>query len=143
MLLFFIVAQAREVSTINPIENGTYIIDPQTGEAIVNGSSTEYSFGEQNLVLGISLTDGIMISAIAIGALVIVIGISVLTWSLSETAQRSILNFSIYGAIWGIFSVTVYDLVTEIQVFGWIVFFIISFIHFSGIIVNINGNGNA
>lgn len=142
MLLLFIVSQAIETSEIGLISSGSYDFDNSTGEAIVDGSTTEYGFGGYNLILGISLTEGIMISAIAIGALVIIIGISIATWSISETAQRGILNFSIYGAIWGIFNVTTYNLLTQLDLFGWILFFIISFIHFSGIIININGSGS-
>lgn len=141
MFMLFVIAQAVEVSNVSLINEETYTFDETTGEPIIiNGTSTEITFGEQNLVLGINLTEGIMITGIALGALITVIGVSVATYSLSDIAQKAIINFSIYGGIWGIFSVTTYNLLTLEPVLGWFLFFIVSFIHLSGIIKNINGN---
>lgn len=141
-LLLFIVGQAIEVSSISLIPSTTYEFDEVTGEPIsINGSSTEVGFAGYNLVLGISLTEGIMITSIALGALIILIGINIATWSLSDIAQRSIINFTVFGGIWAIFSVTIYDLIMIIDLLGWMIFFIISFIHFMGILKEVNASG--
>ena len=96
--------------------------------------------GEQNLILGIDSTEGIMIAIIAVGALISVVGIKVLDSGLSEYAQKGIVNFSVYGAFWGIFFITVYEFIMLAQVFGWFIFFLISVLHFFGIMQVINGD---
>lgn len=141
MLLLLVVGQAYESTQISLVGSETYVLDESTGQLIINGSDTTMSIGEQNLIFGISLSEGVMITGIALGALIMLIGISVLGSSISEFAQKAIVNLTLYGAVWGIFSTLTYDLITKTSFFGleWILFLIISMLHFFGIVKNING----
>lgn len=141
------VAQAYETSlTITPpnsiydFDNGTYTFTNSSGTFTVNGSDTSFAMGEQNLILGIDATEGIMIAIIAVGALVAVVGIKVLDSGLSDYSQKGIVNFSVYGAFWGIFFLTVHDFIILAEVVGWFIFFLISVLHFFGIMQVINGD---
>lgn len=149
MLLLMFVGQAYNTSlVITPLDsiysvgNGTYTITNQTGTYLINGTDTSMTIGENNLILGISLTDGIMLTGIALGALMTVVGISVLGSNLSEYAQKGIINLALFGAFWVVFSVLTYQLVSDLAIFGWFIFFIISLIHFLGIFQLINGESS-
>lgn len=135
MLLILFVNQAYESSEYQTMDSGSYTFDEQSGTFTVNGSDTTYTLGEQNLVLGISVNEGIMVAVIAIVALISVIGVTALTLDISETAERAIANFAIFGAFWGIFSVLLYDRLTEIPSgIGWFLYLLISIIHLFGIL---------
>lgn len=144
MIVIFLIGQAYESSQLQTIDGITYTgIGINGTTQYLNGTQTTYTFGDQSLFLGISVNEGIMmgLTTVAILGIVIASGINLLTWSLSETAQRAILNFGIYGALWSMFSITTFTFLVSNEFnygLGWIVFFFISFIHLIGIIKIIN-----
>lgn len=148
MLIVFIVGQAYDTSNLQTFNGITYTGTYDNGTSInVDGSSAEYTFGDQSIFLGISVNEGIMmgLTTVAILGIVIASGINLATWSLSENAQRAILNFGFYGGIWAMFSITTLTFLLVIGGsggLGWLLFFIISLIHLIGIITLINGENN-
>lgn len=146
MILLFVIGQAYETSQLTTIDGITYNFAVSGETQTINDTEVTYSFGEQSLLLGINYSEGIMVATItivAIVALVVASGIGVATWSLSETAQRAILNFGFYGGLWGIFSVTTLNFMLFLDNginlgLGWLTFFLISLIHLIGIIKIIN-----
>lgn len=144
MIIIFIIGQAYETSQLQTINGITYTGIGMNGTTqYLNGTQTTYTFGDQSLFLGISVTEGVMMGLTILGILGLVIasGINIATWSLSDMAQRAILNFGLYGAIWSIFSITTFTFLVSNEFsygLGWLIFFFISFIHLIGIIKIIN-----
>lgn len=142
MVLFLVMSQALASQQLtNPLINGyTYSFGETTGAYSINDTETTFQFSGQNLIFGISSIDGIMVTAIALTALISVIGIKVFDSGLSEFSQKGIVNFAVFGGFWGIFSILTYDLIVQIEIFGWFLFLIISIIYLFGIIQNIMGS---
>jgi hypothetical protein len=142
MILFLVMSQALASQQLtNPLTDGyTYSFNETTGTYIIDETETTLQFAGQNLIFGISVTDGIMITAIAISALIAIVGIKVLDSGLSEFSQKGIVAFAVYGGFWGIFSILTYELIIEIAIFGWFLFLIISMIYLFGIVQNIMGD---
>jgi len=130
--------ETKSTPTITSIGNNTYQVTNSTGSFIVNGTESTLEYEGSNLIFGISLTEGIMASLVAIMAFGGAIGIKVLDSGISEFSQKIIFNGSFYGGLWAIFSILSYGLISAIPVFGWFLWFIISLIHLLGIIQVIN-----
>lgn len=148
MLFVFIIGQAYDASQLTVIDGITYTGINATGTtSLLNGTSTTYDFGDRSIFLGISVNEGIMMGLTIFGivALIIASGINIATWSLSETAQRGILNFGFYGGLWSIFSITTLTFLTSSSNdlgFGWLIFFLISLVHLIGILKIVNSGSN-
>lgn len=139
ILLFF--GQAWEIRRITTPEAYTQIITNSSGTFTVNGTESTLAYEGTNLIFGISVTEGILVSLVAIVAFGTAIGIKVLDSGISEFSQKIIFVSALYGGIWGIFSVLAYDLIMEIPTMGWFLFFVLTIIHFLGIFQIVNNEG--
>jgi hypothetical protein len=140
MFLLFVFGQAWQMRTITKPEGITQTVTNSSGVFVVNGTETTLQYGGQNLVFGISLTEGILASVVAIVAFGTAIGIKIFDSGISEFSQKIIFFFAIYMGLWGIFTVFSYDLIIAIPLFGFFIFFAITIIHLLGIIQEINTN---
>ena len=140
MFLLFVFGQAWQMRAMAKPEGYTQTIVNSSGTFLVNEEGATLEYGGGNLVLGISATEGILASVVAIVAFGIAIGIKVFDSGISEFSQKIIFMFSIYMGLWGIFTVFSYNLMTSIPVFGAFIFFSITMVHLLGIIQEVNTN---
>ncbi len=114
-------------------------------EAIVDGVSNTFVIDPTSVVIGIQL-DAIIgaigiITAIYIGVAGIT-GISFLSSGINGASARLITLASGYIAIWVLLSILAYNLIVSIEIFGGIIYVMITIAYVIGVAQNLSGGGS-
>ncbi len=110
--------------------------------AIVNGSTTTFVVDPISIVYGINTGD--LIGAIGIITVVFIVaagitGITVVSTGLNAQSARLILLAAGYLAIWGLLSVVAYGLIVSIQIFGGIIYVMLTIGYLIGVAQSLAG----
>ncbi|MFX1501187.1 MAG: hypothetical protein ACFFDH_09520 [Promethearchaeota archaeon] len=139
-LTLFIMAMVSFLNIIMGATWGSITLDAYVNNnVLVNGTTTNFQGGYGSFVFGIDSVTG-MISAIwFIGAIAIGVGIHVLGSGLGETAQRYFTLGVIYLGIWGALTTLTWNLIIAIQIFGAIIYILLTVGYAVGCISKIAG----
>ena len=114
-------------------------------EAIVDGVSNTFVIDPTSVVVGIQLGAIIgaigIITAIYIGVAGIT-GISFLSSGINGASARLITLASGYIAIWVLLSILAYNLIVSIEIFGGIIYVMITIAYVIGVAQNLSGGGS-
>ena len=111
-------------------------------EAIVNGTSTTFSIPSSTVFYNISTSDivgsiGIITSVFIVAAAII--GITVLSSGLNPQSAKLILLASGYIAIWALLSAISYGLIVSIEIFGGIIYVMLTIAYLIGVVQSLSG----
>ena len=113
-------------------------------EAIIDGVSNTFVIDPTSVVVGIEVGAIIgaigIISAIYIGVAGLT-GISFLSSGINGASARLITLASGYIAIWLLLSVLAYNLIISIEIFGGIIYVVITIAYVIGVAQNLSGGG--
>ena len=109
--------------------------------AIINGSETTLDL-EGSELFYIDPVLGFIIMFVAIGVLAGLIGFSFLGSGLSESSVRIILWVTVYGAIWGLFSVLSMSLIVAIELYGSLIYIGLTGMYVFGVIQKLVGGND-
>lgn len=102
---------------------------------VVLGSSfSNYTLeSEYGATIGIDSITGALAIIIALIAIAVLIGAKILGSGLSEQSVRSILIIVGYGSLWGFFSILSMNLIIAIQIFGIIIYVLLTIMYAIGV----------
>lgn len=83
---------------------------------------------------------GMITVLIFIGILVAIIGIKIFGFGLSEVSVKILSMCIIYGGLWLLFSTVAYNLIVSIELFGWILYIILTILYVIGIVMKFQNN---
>lgn len=112
-----------------------------TYQTIINGTTTTLDV-ETNAVFYIDPVAGAIVIFVALGILVGFLGFNALGSGLNETATRIILWVTVYGALWGFFSVLSMNLIIEIELYGSLIYIGLTVMYAIGVIQKLIGGHN-
>ena len=108
---------------------------------VVNGSTTSLEIPIDDFIFGLDpLTGGlVLITTLAVfGAL---ITITVLGSGMSDNGSRILMVSFFYGGIWGILSIVSYPLINSIEIFGGLLYLMLTMLYAIGVISKYFGGG--
>lgn len=82
---------------------------------------------------GIDEITGAIAIIIALVSIAVVVGIQILGSGISEQSVRTIIIVVGYATIWGIFSVLSLNLITSIEIFGTIIYLVLTIMYVIGV----------
>jgi len=88
--------------------------------------------------IGIDSLTGALAIIIVLISIAVIVGIQILGSGISEQSVRTIIIIVGYGSIWGFFSVLSLNLIISIEIFGWIIYIILSIIYTIGVMNKIS-----
>lgn len=118
-------------------------LDTQSsGSIIINGTTTAYETST-NMMFTIDPNPmyvglGILFGLIAIASL---FGLKILGSGLSEESVRVIIFVCVFGGIWSLLSILAYSLIVSIEIFGYILYAILTICYVYGVIKLYYGSG--
>jgi len=108
-------------------------------EAIVNGSSSTFEIAGTDIVLNIDPVIGAIVIIIIIATLGALLGIQVLGSGISTESVRVLIIAISYTGIWGVLSALSMSLIISIEIFGSLIYVILTIGYVIGIIQKISG----
>lgn len=108
-------------------------------EAIVNGSSSTFEIAGTDIVLNIDPVIGAVVIIIIIATLGALLGIQVLGSGISTESVRVLIIAISYTGIWGVLSALSMSLIISIEIFGSLIYVILTIGYVIGIIQKISG----
>ena len=109
--------------------------------AIVNGTTTEFLIDDVTAVFSIDLVQGVIVWFVVITAIVVVVGFQVVATGLSDTSVRTLRTTVMYGGVWVVLSVIVYDLIVSIEIFGSLIYVGLTLMYVIGVFQQMGENG--
>lgn len=101
---------------------------------VLGASFTDYTAsGGYGASVGIDAVTGALAVIIALIAISVVVGIQVLGSGISEQSVKAIITITGYISIWGIFSVLSINLINTIQIFGYIIYLVLTIMYTIGV----------
>lgn len=112
-----------------------------SSSVIINGSTTTYETSVSSINFTISTNElilgvGILLGLIAIASL---FGLRILGSGLSDESVRVIVFVTVYGGIWMLLSLLAWNLITQIEIFGYFIYAILSICYAVGCIQKFYG----
>lgn len=106
---------------------------------ILGATFTTYNAGTSYGVnVGINEITGALAVVIALVALAVVVGIQVLGSGISEQSVKTIITVIGYASLWGVFSILSSNLIISIELFGLIIYLILTIIYAIGVMNKIS-----
>lgn len=106
---------------------------------ILGATFTTYNAGTSyGVTVGINEVTGALAVVIALVALAVVVGIQVLGSGISEQSVKTIITVIGYASLWGVFSVLSSNLIISIELFGLIIYLILTIIYAIGVMNKIS-----
>ena len=102
--------------------------------ATSGGSTSNFDFTDLSQSFYIDDLVGAIVIIIIIISLSALLGLRIFSSGLSETSVRMLTLGISYVAIWSMFSVLSYELIADIQVFGFIIYIVLTLAYVLGII---------
>jgi hypothetical protein len=106
--------------------------------AAVNGTTTGLSYNADNVFLDIGVLNGALVILTVVIALAILFGIRILDSGLSDSSVRTITTAVLYGSIWISLSLLAYSGIIMIEVFGALIYVVLTFLYVIGVVQKIN-----
>lgn len=101
---------------------------------VLGASFTSYTAsGGYGVPIGIDAITGALAIIIALVAIAAVVGIQVLGSGISEQSVKTIITVVGYASIWGIFSILSINLINAIEIFGHIIYLVLTIIYAIGV----------
>lgn len=101
---------------------------------VLGASFTNYtlesSYGQ---TIGIDSITGALAIIIVLISIAVIVGIQILGSGISEQSVRTIIIIVGYASIWGFFSVLSLNLIMSIELFGWIMYVVLTIIYMIGV----------
>ena len=107
--------------------------------AIVNGTSSTFVVEGQDFVFSIDPVTGFIASLIVIVSLASILGLSVLGSGLSDASVRVMIMIITYSSIWATLSILSYPLIASIEIFGALMYVVITIAYAVGVVQKIDG----
>jgi hypothetical protein len=101
---------------------------------ILGADFTTYTLeSEYASSVGIDEITGALAIIIALIGISAIVGIKVLGSGISEQSVRTIIIIVGYGSIWGVFSVLAINLISSIELFGWVLYIALTVVYAIGV----------
>ena len=113
-------------------------------EAIVDGVSSTFLIDPTQVFWGINTGDlygAITIVTITLIAIAGITGISVLSSGINPQSARIIVTASVMGTLWVLLSLIAFPLILSIEIFGALIYVMISIAYIIGVLQMIGGTG--
>ena len=110
-------------------------------EAFFNGTASSFEVYNTNIILNIDPIIGAIAIIIIIATVGALIGIQVLGSGLSSESVRVLIISIAYSGLWGVLSALSYSLIISIELFGSLIYIVLTIGFVIGIIEKIGGNG--
>ena len=101
--------------------------------AIVNGSTTDFVIDAYDATFSINAVEGAIIWFVVIGTIVAIFSFQVLGTGLSDVGVSTLRAGFFYGGVWGVLSVLTWDLVISIEIFGAIIYIVLTMLYVIGV----------
>lgn len=125
------------------ILGGTYLTTTDTiiidSEALIDGETATFEATTGIFTIGIDSLEGLVIILTAVIVIASLVGIQVLGSGLSDSAVRTVTIVSVYAELWLILSLMVNSLVWSIEIFGTLIYILLTIIYSIGVIQKITG----
>lgn len=118
----------------NQFYNGSGVEYDANGTLIVNGSSSQMTTETASVGLTGVVSSGVISLVVTSVALAVVSGIQIVGSGLSDTAVQAIFKSASYFGIWALFSVMALLLFAEVPVFGYPLYFLLTFFYAVGVV---------
>ena len=109
-------------------------------EALVDGVSSTFEIEGTNIVLNIDPIIGAIAMIITIATVGAIIGIQILASGLSPESVRVLIMAIAYTGLWGVLSVLSINLIVSIQIFGSLIYIVLTIAYIIGIIDKLGGS---
>lgn len=83
--------------------------------------------------IGIDSITGALAIIIVLISVAVIVGIQVLGSGISEQSVKTIITIVGYASVWGFFSLLSYNLIISIEIFGFIIYLILTIIYMIGV----------
>lgn len=91
--------------------------------------------------IGIDAVTGALAIIIVLISIAVIVGIKVFGSGISEQSVHTIIVIVGYGSLWGFFSALSLNLIISIELFGWLMYLVLSIIYTIGVMNKISGSG--
>lgn len=118
----------------------TFVPSTIDNEAIINGTTTSFEILNTDVILNIDPVAGAISMIIIIAGVGAIIGIQVLGSGLSPESVRVLIMSIAYTGIWVILSFLAFPLIISIEIFGGLIYVILTIGYVIGIIGKFGGN---
>lgn len=108
-------------------------------EAIVNGTSSTFVISGQDFVFSIDPVAGFISSLIVIVTIATLLGLTIFSSGLNSESVRVIIMMIVYTSIWTTLSILALPLIQSIEVFGILMYVVITIAYAIGVIQKIDG----
>lgn len=115
-----------------------YLVD---SESIVNGTTTTFSIGSGDVAFGLDALTGGIALIIALSVIGGILGIQILGSGLNDSSVKIIMVAIFYGGLWAILSVLSMNLIIAIEVFGGIIYLMLTIVYAIGVVGKFFGGG--
>lgn len=95
--------------------------------------------GGYGVNVGIDSITGALAIIVALVGLAVLVGVQVFGSGISEQSVKTIIVITGYATLWGFFSFLSLNLIISIEVFGWIIYLILTIIYVIGVMGKISG----
>ena len=102
--------------------------------ALINGTTTTFEMTGTDTLFFIDPVQGAIIMLIAIFVIGAVIGLNVVGTGLNETSSRAVMYGLFYVGIWVILSVLAYPLIVSIELFGTLIYTVLTLLFTVGVV---------
>jgi len=89
--------------------------------------------GGYGVSVGINEITGAIAIIIVLVSIAVVVGIKVFGSGISEQSVKVIIVITGYVSIWGVFSALTLNLINSIEIFGWVIYLILTIIYMVGV----------
>ena len=118
----------------------TFVPSTIENEAIINGTTTSFEILNTGVILNIDPIVGAISMIIIIASVGAIIGIQVLGSGLSPESVRVLIMAIAYTGLWTVLSVLSFPLITSIEIFGGLIYVVLTIGYVIGIIQKFGGN---
>ena len=108
-------------------------------EAIINGTITSFEIWNTDIILNIDPIIGAISIIIVVATVGAVIGIQILASGLSPESVRVLIMAIAYTGVWTVLSILSFPLITSIEIFGGLIYVILTIGYVIGIIQKLGG----
>lgn len=103
-------------------------------EAIVNGTTTTFDIVLDDVNFGLDPITGGIALIIALSVVGALIGIQFVGSGLNDSSVRIIMLAIFYGGLWAILSLLAYNLIVAIEVFGGMIYLVLTILYAVGVV---------
>ena len=109
-------------------------------EAIINGTITSFEIWNTDIILNIDPIIGAISIIIVVATVGAVIGIQILASGLSPESIRVLIMAIAYTGVWTVLSILAIPLIISIEIFGSLIYIVLTMGYVIGIIQKLGGN---